>query len=223
MPTQTPVTPPDTTAATPAQTAPPRSAGLALLGVILMGAGALWLLAALGVEVPVTLVTPLVLVALGVAVTVSALRGEDHPALGFAVFVGVWLAIFALLTAVTSVPLTGAVGDVDITPATVTDLDDGYRLFAGTQRVDLRGLELEAGTTEVVVSTVLGEIDVRVPEGVAVRIEASAAAGGVDLYGTAIDGVGIDRTDETDGWSSAEHRLDLDLRVGLGQVRVRTD
>lgn len=223
MSTQTPVQSPPSSSTTPSPPPPRPTTGMALLGIVLIGAGTLWLLAALGVALPVALVTPVVLVSLGIAVTVSALRGEEHPALGLAVFVGVWLSLFALVTAVVEVPLTGAVGDVDIAPVSAGELDDAYRLFAGSQRLDLRDLELGPGTTELVVSTVLGEIEVRVPAGMAVRVDAAAAAGTVEVGGTPVEGVGLLREDVTEGWDAAEQRLDLELRVGLGEVRVHTD
>jgi hypothetical protein len=188
-----------------------------------MLAGGLWLLAALGVDLPVGVVTPLVLIGLGVVVLVSAVRGQDGAALGVAIFVGVWLAIGAVVSGAADVPLTGAVGDRAVAPTTAAALDDGYRLFAGTQTLDLRDLELPPGTTDVTVSTVLGEVDVRLPEGMAVRIDAAVAAGAIDLDGTLVDGLGPDRQLTTGDWADATRRLDLELRVGLGQIRVQTD
>lgn len=222
MSTQTPVEPAPGSEATPAPPERRPSTAPTLLGAVLVVAGALWLLAALGVDLPVTLVAPIVLIVLGLAVVITAVRGEEHPALGLAVFVGVWLSAFAILAAVTTVPLTGAVGDVELAPATAAELEDGYRLFAGTQRLDLRDIELEPGTTEVALSTVLGELEVWVPEGMAVRVEAGVAAGSIDLDDVVVDGVALDRVETTEGWDAAERRLDLELRVGLGQVRLRT-
>lgn len=199
------------------------SAGAVILGFVLIGAGALWLLAALGVDIPVAVVTPVVLISLGLAVVVAAFRGEDHAAIGLAVFIGVWLAIGAIVTSVVDVPLTGAVGDQEVAPATAAELEDGYRLFAGTQTLDLRGLELAEGTTEVAVSTVLGEVEVVVPAGTEVRVDAAVAGGSLDLFGEVVDGLGLDDVEETDGWDDAARRIDLELRVGLGEVRVRSE
>ncbi len=199
------------------------SAGAVILGVVLIGAGTLWLLAALGVDIPVAVVTPVVLISLGLAVVVSAVRGEDHAAIGLAIFVGIWLAIGATVTTVVDVPLTGAVGEHDLAPVALTELEDDYRLFAGSQVLDLRDMVLTAGTTEVSLSTVLGEIDVVVPESMAVRVDASVAGGSIDLDGDAADGLGLDDVMESDNWADAPQRLDLELRVGLGEVRVRSE
>lgn len=223
MSTQTPVRPEPQSQGPPPPPPQRANAGAIILGVVLVGAGVLWLLAALGVELPVAVVTPVVLITLGVAVVVSAVRGEDHAAIGLAIFVGVWLAIGAIVTSVVDVPLTGAVGDREVAPATAAELEDGYRLFAGTQTLDLRDLQLAEGTTEVAVSTVLGEVDVVVPDGMAVRVDAAVAGGSMDLYGDVVDGLGLDDVEEADGWADAARRLDLELRVGLGEVQVRSD
>lgn len=194
-----------------------------IVGLVLVAAGALWLLAALGVEIPVAMVAPVVLITLGVAVVVAAVRGEDHAAIGLAVFVGVWIAIAAIVTSVVDVPLTGAVGEHDLQPATAAELEADYRLFAGSQVLDLRGLELGEGTTEVSLSTVLGEVEVIVPQGMEVRIDAAVAGGSLDLFGEVVDGLGLDDVEESEGWADAARRLDLELRVGLGEVHVTTD
>ena len=217
-PTSPPQAPPP-----PAPRAPDRrrpGTGAIILGLGLIAAGTLWLLAALGVDVPVGSITPVALVVLGIAVLVAAQRGEDDVVIGFAVFVGVWIAIAAVLSATVDVPLAGAVGDREVAPADVADLEDEYRLFAGTQVVDLRDLVLVEGTTSLDVSTVLGQVRVLVPPDVAVQVDASVAAGQVDVFGETTDGVGVDADEQTEGWDQADTRLDLHLRVGLGEIVV---
>ena len=218
---------PPTPSLAPPPTRPPAVGGI-VLGIVLVVGGGLWLLASLGVDVPVGVVTPVVLVALGVAIVVSAVRGEDDGLVGLAVFVGVWVTIASLVTLFVGVPLTGGVGDRVATPSTVTEVADGYRSFAGTQTLDLRALDLRSpgpadGTLEVEVSTLLGEVEVLVPSGMAVRVDAAGGAGTLDLAGSVVDGVGLRDDHETAGWADAARRVDLRLRVGLGEVRLRTD
>lgn len=215
-----PMPPPPPPGHGPAERRP--TVGAVALGVGLIVAGTLWLLAALGVDVPVRSLTPIVLILLGVAVVVAAVRGERDGVIGFAVFVGVWLAIAAVVSTSTDVPLAGAVGDREVEVTTVDDLEDSYRLFAGTQVVDLREVELPAGTTELALSTVLGQVDLVVPPDVAVRVDAHVAAGAINVFGDVVDGVGLSHDDESEGWDAATTRLDLVLRVGLGEVTVRT-
>ena len=226
MPTTEPI--PTATPPAPAMPPPPTAGGgggggALLLGAVLIGAGALWLLAALGIDIPVAMVAPVLLVVLGLIVLASAVRGRDNAVLGFAIAVGVWVAIAAVITTLVQVPLAGAIGDRELVPGTAAAAEGPHRLFAGTQLLDLRALEAGAGPVMIEASTVLGEVEVLVPDDVPVRIEASVAAGAITLFGATTDGVDVDRTYVSDDWDEATDRLDLELRVGFGEVRVRTD
>ena len=209
------------TAHEPSPPPSPHGGGTLLLGVVLIGAGALWLLAALGIDLPVAVVTPALLIVLGVVVLVSAARGWDHAAIGVAVVVGVWVGIAALVTSAVDVPLSGAFGDRQHTPTTVAEAGEAQRLFAGTQVLDLRSLDTAGDVVEVESSTVLGAVEVLVPEGMAVRVDATAAAGAITLFDETIDGIGLDRQVEHGDWATAPRRVDLAVRVGLGEVVVR--
>ncbi len=217
MSTQAPVRPEEPTTHSPPPPQPGPGAGTMMLGLVLIAAGGLWLLAALGIDIPVAMVAPVVH-----ARRWSSARSAVRTTAPSVFFLGVWLAIGAIVTAVVDVPLTGAVGDQLHVPTTATQLDDGYRMFAGTQTLDLREIELVDGTTEVALSTVLGEVEVVVPAGMAVRVDAAAAGGAIDLYGTTIDGLGLDDQAATDDWDEAARRVELQLRVGLGEITVRT-
>lgn len=193
--------------------------GTVVLGLVLVAAGVLWLLAALGIDLPVEVVTPVALVTVGVAVLVSAFRGEEGVAIGVSIVVGVLLAVAATMTLLVDAPLTGAVGDNVVSPTTVEELDDTYRLFAGSHRIDLRDLEFTDDTVELEVSAVLGEVEVIVPD-VGVRIDAGVTAGAIEIFGTRTEGVNLDEQSETWAWDAAQRRLDLHLRVGAGEIRV---
>lgn len=212
--------PPRPAAAAPPREPQPRTGALSL-GIVLVGAGTLWLLAALGVDMPVTVVAPALLLAIGLGLLVAGVRGEDNVVVGLAVFVGVWLAIAAMVSVVLDVPLTGAVGERELMPTSATELVDDSRLFAGRQLLDLRDVELTEGTTDVELSVVLGEVEVVVPEGMAVRVDAATAGGSIDVFDDPVDGLALRHQDETPGWTDASSRLDLHLRVGLGEITVR--
>lgn len=190
------------------------------VGLVLVVAGTAWLLAVLGVEVPMRLAAPTLLVLVGLAVVIAGVRGEDHAAIGLAVFLGVWLTIAVVLAGMLDTPLAGTVGDRDVVPTTSAELTD-QRLLAGTQVVDLRELELPPGTSELRVSTVLGEVEVVVPDTMTVQVDARVAGGSIDLYGDVVDGLGLQQETTTGG--GTDRVLELELRVGLGEVRVRSD
>ncbi len=154
---------------------------------------------------------------LGLGVVASAIRGEASGGLlGLAVFVGAVLTIVALMGAVLDVPFRGGVGERVHRPAATADLRDDYRLLMGTLVVDLRDVELAPGTTTLEISTVLGEVEVRLPEDVAVAVDGSAGGGTVTVLGTTEDGLAIDVGHRAAGWTDADRRVQLDVGVGLG-------
>lgn len=198
-----------------------RSAALITLGLGLVAVGTVVLLEMLGVDLPLRLVGPVTLVLLGVGVVVSAARREPAGgALTLAVVLGLVLAVGSLTTAVLDAPLRGGVGDRTHAPERITDLADDYRVVAGKLTVDLRGLDLPPGTTEVEASAVLGEVEVRLPAGAAAAVDAEIAAGTATVLGTQIDGLAVDNEQRTDDYATAQRRLLVRIDVGLGQARV---
>jgi predicted membrane protein len=115
------------------------------------------------------------------------------------------------------VPLAGGVGDRTERPATPAELTT-YELGAGDLLVDLRQLQVPPGTTAVEARVGVGELVVEVPDGVSFQVVASSGLGEVQVLGEQEGGVAnrVDATVEAGG----DRRLELDLRVGIGQVRV---
>ena len=111
----------------------------------------------------------------------------------------------------------GGVGDRTERPVTPADLAE-YELGVGNLVVDLRQLQVPAGTTTVEARLGIGELVVELPDGVSVDVDASSGLGEVQVLGEQEGGFGsrIDTTSEVGG----NRRLALDVRVGLGQVRV---
>lgn len=229
MSAQAPIRPQDpptgTQPAPPAPPQPPRGpagAGGITIGVVLIVLGTIWLLEALGVAVPLGTIVPILLIALGLGVAISAVLGEDSGLTGVAVFLGVVLAIGALLFTVLDTPVRGGMGERNHAPTTATELEDSYGVLAGTVTVDLADLVLAPGTTELAVTTVLGEVEVVVPAGMAVDVDATVAGGTIDLLGTTTDGLGLSDGYTSEGYDQADSRLRLELRAGLGEVRLTT-
>lgn len=152
---------------------------------------------------------------------VSAVRGESSGGLvGLAVFLGVFLALGATLGALLDVPIRGGVGDRLHRPVATSELEDEYRLLAGTLVVDLRDVRLDSGTTEVEVLTVLGEVRVQLPDGMAVAVDSDVGAGTADVLGVLQDGLSVDNDRQTQDYETADRRLHLRVGVGLGEIVV---
>jgi predicted membrane protein len=188
-----------------------------LVGALLVLVGIAWLLDETGIGVPWRAVLPAALIAVGLATVAGAFRGRQHALMIVGVVLAVVLSVAVAGNWDLDVPLAGGVGERNEQPATPADLDD-YQLGVGDFHLDLRGLQLPAGTTRVQARVGIGELVVEVPGGVSVEVAASSGLGNVRVFGQEESGLGsrVDTSSEQGG----DRRLALDLRVGLGQVEV---
>ena len=179
--------------------------------------GIAWLLDAGGVEVPWRAILPGALIAVGLACVAGVFRGRQHALMvvGIALMLVLSLAVAADWDL--DVPLGGGVGDRTELPSTPADLTE-YELGVGNLQVDLRQLQVPPGTTVVEARVGIGELEVEVPGGVSVEAVAKSGLGEVQVLGEQEGGFAtrVATTSEAGG----DRRLRLDLRVGLGQVRV---
>lgn len=184
------------------------------LGLLLVAAGALWLVSLAGVPIRWDLVLPIALVVVGALLLV----GGRWTARGGLIGLGVVLAIVALIGSVAPPAPSISAGDRTYTVSDLADLDPTYTLGAGTLTLDLRELDLPPGATEVSVGVSMGELIVRVPEGVSVDGEASVVMGDVGAFGRSSSGITphLDLAEPGD----ADRELALDLRVILGRIEV---
>jgi hypothetical protein len=206
----------------PAGPAPPAdrhgpAAATVLVGALLVLVGIGWLLDAAGVEVPWRAVLPAALIAVGLACVAGAFRGRQHALMVVGVALAVVLSLAAAADWDLEIPLGGGVGDRTERPTTPAELT-GYELGVGNLVVDLRQLQLPPGTTRVQARVGVGELAVEVPQGVSVAVVARSGLGQVQALDEEEGGLAsrIDTVSEAGG----DRRLELDLRVGLGQVRV---
>jgi len=160
------------------------------------------------------------IIGLGVVLAVAAFAGGAR-----------WLIVPALLLAAivgflraADVHLRGGWGDRDVAVASVADLQDRYDLSAGRLRIDLRDLRLAAGESQSLRARVgMGDLVIRVPQGVTVDADARSGAGQVELFGRQSDGLDVTRSSAHDDGSGAAGTLHLDADVGLGRVVVVRD
>jgi hypothetical protein len=69
----------------------------------------------------------------------------------------------------------------------------------------------------------MGDLVIRVPQGVTVDADARSGAGQVELFGHQSDGLDVTRNSAHDDGSGAAGTLHLDADVGLGRVVVVRD
>jgi hypothetical protein len=193
------------------------AAATVLVGALLVLVGIGWLLDATGVEVPWRAVLPSALIAVGLACVAGAFRGRQYAMMVVGVALTVVLAVAVAADWDLDVPLGGGFGDRTERPTTPAELT-GYELGIGDLEVDLRQLQVPPGTTAVRARVGIGQLTVEVPQGVSVEVVASSGLGEVQVLGEREGGFAsrIDAGSELGG----DRRLELDLRVGLGEVRV---
>lgn len=187
-------------------------------GAVLVLIGALWLLERLGwLDLTVTTVLAIGTIVIGVALMILS---GDGPHSGLIVF-GTIVALIATLTA--AAPLEGfqgGVGERVVQVIRAQDLEPDYNLAMGNLTIDLSDL----GSLETVQSfkanVGMGELRIRVPEGVAVSIDASAGAGDIQLFDRSSNGLGVDLSYQTDGFGSAREGLVIQAEVFMGRVEV---
>ena len=192
------------------------AAATVLVGTLLVLVGIAWLLDAAGVVVPWRAILPAFLIAVGLACVAGAFRGRQHALMVVGVALMVLLSLAVVADWNLDVPLTG-VGDRSERPTSPAQLRE-YQLGVGNFELDLRQLQLPPGTTTVKARVGIGELAVEVPQGVSLQVVARSGLGQVQVLGDEDGGIAsrIDATSEQGG----DRRLQLDARVGLGEVRV---
>jgi hypothetical protein len=192
------------------------AAATVLVGALLVLVGIGWLLDAGGVEVPWRAILPAALIAVGLACAAGAFQGRQHALMVVGVALTLLLSVAVAADWNLDLPLAGGVGDRTERPATPAELRR-YELGVGNFQLDLRQLQVPAGTTAVEARVGIGELDVRLPDGVAVDVVASSGLGQVQVLGREEGGL-ASRIETSAG--DGDRRLRLDVRSGLGQVRV---
>ena len=132
-------------------------------------------------------------------------------------FVGLLLAL--VLSLAVRVPLFAGIGDRSVHPTTMAALHEKYELGIGNFDVDLSDVNFPLGETRVKTALGIGDLKVRVPEGVAVDVDGEASGGQVVLFDHIEDGVWVDSR-VRDAGTRPNRVLVLDAEVGLGRVEV---
>lgn len=189
-----------------------------LTGLTLLAIGLIWLLDTTGaMTVSWYAVIAVVLMVVGLGLVVGSFTGEH----GGLIALGIVLTV--LLTGATwaDIRFEGGLGDRDITPASIEQLEPSYRIAAGTLTLDLRQIDFPAGETTVEARVGAGELVVLVPHHMSVEVDWRVAAGDVKILGHERSGVLLEDAITSHGDNGTEGRLHLDLIVTTGTIEVR--
>ena len=111
-----------------------------------------------------------------------------------------------------------SVGQVVHRPGSVEDLNESYELGVGGLIIDLRDVDFAGRTVTMDAEVGIGEIVVRVLEGVAVEVSGEVGMGSLEVGDWDRHGIGVEADLHLEG---SEGTLVLDSGVGIGEIEVR--
>jgi len=187
--------------------------GRIALGLLLAGAGTLWLLSAADVvDLGFRAWIGILLVGIGVAIVLTPGR---HRML---ILVGVVLVLVGLPALVVEDDIfDGGIGEAVETPRSSADLES-FRQGIGKLTVDLTEPDLPLDGVTVDASVGIGELVVLVPLGTDVSVDAHVGVGNAEALGDTESGVDVGLTGISS--TSGTQELTLELDVGIGNLLV---
>jgi phage shock protein PspC (stress-responsive transcriptional regulator)/branched-subunit amino acid transport protein AzlD len=204
----------------PKQRRPPSILGPLAISVGIVVIGVLFALdASHTINISAQAVLAAGLLTLGIALVIAAWIGRARALIA----VGVILTVALAVTAALDVPLRGGMGTRNDAPLAVTDLPAAYHLGIGNQTIDLTQLKTGGKTVHIAANVGFGQLRIFVPGDAVVKAHGRVGAGDLRLLGAITNGTHLNRTVvvEPNGPTvAAAGELDLDLRVGVGDVEV---
>jgi hypothetical protein len=188
-----------------------------VVGGLLLVFGSGWMLKEAGVvDLPWSAVVSLVLVALGLALVITArTRARTVPLMILGAVLTAGLAVSS-----SNIHIRGGVGQ-RVARISVLSSNRSYNLGVGDLVVDLRHAVISNPNATIDAEVGVGHILVRVPEGVAVKVEADARFGSARVFRERLDVHGQAHDTYTDeGFDDAPQKVTLNLHVGVGQIDV---
>ena len=142
------------------------------------------------------------------------LRGLAIAAVALVVLV---LAAGAAVATAFHVDVGNGIGTRTYVPAAAADVHRNYKLGIGRLQLDLSGVQLPRGETDVDARVGIGDLVVTVPASASVRVKGDAQIGAVDVFDRHAEGRNADLKVAATG----RRVLVLHVRAGLGQVTVK--
>jgi hypothetical protein len=137
-------------------------------------------------------------------------------AIAFGTIVALILVAAAVFASIFHVHIGRGIGSRDYVVTGADDLHRNYRLGIGDMNVDLTNVRFKVGETHVGTRVDVGDLQVVVPQDVALQVHGDAQLGKVEVLGDSADGRNVDRSVDQVG----RRVLVLDAHVGVGRVRV---
>jgi phage shock protein PspC (stress-responsive transcriptional regulator) len=189
-----------------------RIALAALIGVGILGAAVgVALAAALGGGVVIAILAVVTGFALIGTAFVGGARWLIVPALALVLPLGIVSAA--------GIELDGGVGDRDYRPASMAQVQDKYDLGIGSLIVDLRGVDLPQGRTDLNLQVGIGEAVLYVPSDACVTSDVQVGAGASDVLDRDNDGADVHYVDDSLA-PAGRREVHVNADVGVGVIEV---
>jgi hypothetical protein len=187
------------------------------LGLLVVGVLAIVHIA--GVHVPFSVYAASVLGVIGLGLVIGAWFGRARGLIPL----GVILSLLAALGAGVSgrVPdMAHGNGDLSLTPATVSGIEDDYHHNFGDFTLDLRNVDFTGADKHVTITQNAGDLTVLLPPNVNATVHAKLNAGDAKVFGSKWGGLGTARRDVVDNGGPGGGMLTLDITQNLGDLEV---
>jgi phage shock protein PspC (stress-responsive transcriptional regulator) len=185
------------------------------LALIATGVGTLGIIDVSGTSVPDAAYPALAMSLTGAMLLLGAFWGRA----GGLIFIGL-VAAAATLGATATDNYDGT--RLTYTPTSSSEVRDSYELGAGELTLDLSQVGDVEGLDgrELSIDGGIGEIEVIVPDGMDVTVDATTGVGDVSVFGEHDDGFDITRQNSLNGGSNVP-QMSITIDHGVGQVTVR--
>lgn len=181
------------------------------VATIVLAWGVLGMIDVLGASVPFAAYPGLALALVGAGLLLGSTWGRAGGLIALGLALLVPLSIGTATAEIDSAPTR-------ITPVSGTELPAQYSWGAGDHVLDLRGLSADELDGSLQIDAGMGRIRVLLPADVNVEADASVGLGEVNLFGTTRSGP--DSRVQGSQTGDGDERLDLEIHLGLGDVRV---
>jgi hypothetical protein len=158
----------------------------------------------------------LVLIILGLGLVVGAFWGRAR----WLILVGIVVLPVALAANLIDFPLRGQVGGNYLAPRRASDLNDDYRVLAGSLTLDMTDFDFNPQESiSLPLHMAVADVTISVPRGVGVKLQGHLEAGQVSFFGARREGVDL-RFDEIAGGPALDRELVVDLDAQYGSVNL---
>lgn len=184
-----------------------------LVGLALIALGGAWLADVAGASVPWRTILPVALMVVGLLLILGT--GPEGNGVLFAV--GLVLIVIIMSTSSTveeQRPLTST-----HRISTLSQLEEPIEVAAGRVSIDMTSLRVRR-RADFEASVTAGRLIVTLPPNLPVKVNAEMGSGNVEIFGEERRGISFEEIYVDEAFERARARLELDLRVNVGQLIV---